>query len=152
MKAFKFEFERVLNHKRTVEDLARRDWAEAQARVDRGLQELEGMYALIDDTRVQVSEMTRSGAGNGPQLAQLDEFVNGQKVRIERFRQKLRELMSEAERLREILVAAARERKTFEKLKEKRFEEFKDARMAREVKQMDDLAVMRFKKASGEGL
>ena len=147
---FVFELEKVLKHKRTVENVAQRDWAEAQALVDAGMKELKALYTQVEEARNLVAMREKSGSARGFELGQVDEFVNGQKVRIERQRQKVRELMGRAEELHEALVAAARERKTFEKLKEKRFEEFKAQKKKHELKQLDDLVVTRYKRAEGE--
>lgn len=145
---FRFALEKVLKHKHTLEDLARREWIEAQAAVDASMNQLNEMYAQVDQARQLVATREASGQARGFELGQIDEFVRGHKIRIERHRQKVRELMGKAETLHEALVAAARERKTFEKLKEKKFEEYKALRKKMDLKFMDEIATTRFK---GEG-
>ena len=146
---FNFVFEKVLGHKRTMEDIARRDWSEAQAIADKSMRELEKMYAQVDSARVRASELETTGGRLGPELSQIDEFINGQKIRIERHREKVRELLGEAERLQAILVEAAKERKTFEKLKERRLEEYRGLKKKLELKEVDELIVTRFGRKDG---
>ena len=144
---FVFELEKILGHKRTVENVKARDWADAQALVDEALKELDKMYEQIDESRKLSSTRETSGQARGFELGQIDAFIQGHKIRIDQFRQKVRQLMSVAEEKHEALIVAARDRKTFEKLKEKRFEEFKLKRKKHELKEMDELVVTRFKTA-----
>lgn len=142
---FTFPLEKILKHKRSMEDMAKREWAEAQAQVDQGMQELNKMYSTIDEVRQMGSAREATGSARGFELSQVDSFIHGHKIRIEHHRQKLRVLMGKAEELHEKLVLAARERKTFEKLRETKFEEYKAMRKKMELKQMDELATTRFK-------
>lgn len=143
---FKFPFDKLLAHKKTVEDAARRDWSEAQAAVDASNRELSEMYAQIDHSRARLGQLESNGGPLGPALAHIDEFIQGQKIRIERHRVRLRELMAEAERRHEIVVEIAKERKTLEKLRERRLDEFKVRQEREEQKQVDELVVTRFKR------
>lgn len=142
---FVFQLEKILKHKRMMEDLAKREWAEAQAVVDEGMKELNKMYAQIDEVRQMGLARETAGDARGFELGQVDAFINGHKIRIERHRQQLRLLMGKAEELHEKLVMAARERKTFEKLRENKYEEYKAMRKKMDLKQMDELATTRFK-------
>lgn len=148
---FRYAFEKILQHKRTVEDMARKEYAEAQAKVDAAENELKGLYNVIDQSRSMGGKMQTEGGAHGPALAQIDEFIRGQNIRIERQKQKIRELRGYAEEKQEILLAAAKERKTYEKLREKKLEEFKDYRKKRELKEVDDMVVTRFKPKTGDG-
>jgi flagellar FliJ protein len=145
---FEFTFEKLLGHKRTLEDVARREWSEAKAKVDAAMKILEEMYQLIDSSRLRAGEISSEGGAQTVALSQIDTFISGQKIRIERHRATLRELLGELERRQELLVEAAKERKTLEKLKERRLEEYKLARKKRELKRMDELVVTRFKRGS----
>jgi flagellar protein FliJ len=74
------------------------------------------------------------------------EFIQGMKLRIEMQRQMLRTLKSDAESRLETLVEAAKERKTLDKLKERRLEEHKKVVKKKELKAMDELVTTRFKR------
>jgi flagellar FliJ protein len=147
---FAFAFEKLLSHKRTLEDIARRDYMEAKSKVDASMREMDGMYKQIEDSRVRAGELGAAGGTHGPALSQIDEFIKGQQLRIVQHRLKLRELMQEAERLQQILVEAAREKKTLEKLKERRFDEYRARRKKLELKAADEIVTTRFKRTAGE--
>lgn len=143
---FEFSFEKLLDHKKTLEDVAKRNWAEKKALLDAELEKLDQMYQLIDDSRKRAMDLAITGGAQGPMLVGIDEFINGQKIRIERHRSQIRELMAEVERLHELLVEAAKERKTLEKLRERKLEEFRLLRRKKEAKEIDELVVTRFGK------
>ncbi len=143
---FRFTLEKLLEHKRTLERQAQKAWAEAQANVDRATKELDGLYAAVDEARKDVPRMEREGRP-AASVAQVDEFINGQKIRIERKRGEIRELLAIAEARQVELVEAAKERKTLEKVREKRLEDFKLRRKKHELKENDELVVTRFKRA-----
>lgn len=147
---FRFAFEKLLAHKRTLEDVARREFAEAQALVDEAEKELNRLFGQIDDSRDLALELGTKGGAQGPALVQIDEFIRGQGIRIESQRHRIRELKIVAEEKQELLLAAAKERKVYEKLREKRLEEFKLLQKKLEMKQVDDLVTTRFRPPSDE--
>lgn len=147
---FEFSLEKLLDHRQSLEDAAKRDYFQAQALVDAAERELKDMYKAIELARTRAAGLESQGGYHAPALSSIDEFIKGQTLRIERHRAKIRELTTEAERLHQILIEAAKERKTLEKLKEHQFEDYKARRKKIELKTADELVVTRFKRASGE--
>jgi len=140
---FRFSYQKLLDHRATLEDIARRDFYEAQNRVNMAERELREMYDQVSDARRRSAQLEQSEGNPASNLAMLNEFIVGQQVRIESQRKKIRQLMSEAESLHEKLVEAAKERKTLEKLKEKRFEEFRKMMQKKELKMIDEIVTTR---------
>ena len=143
---FEFSYEKLLDHRKTVEEVAHRDYLLAQTQVDAAEKVLRGMYDDIAKSRTRIGKLEVEGGKAGPALGLLHDFIDGQKIRIERQRAKIRELLAEAERKHEILVEAAREHKTLQKLKEKRKQEFRKAVKKRELKAVDEIVTTRFKR------
>lgn len=148
---FEFPFEVLLDHKRKLEDAARREWVEAQRKVDEAAEKLKSFYDQIDESRKRAGSLEVQGGAQAPSLVAIDEFIKGQAYRIDNQRRIVRELMSIAEGLQEALLAAAQETKTLEKLKEKQFEQFKLKRKKMELKETDELVVSRHKRGNGFG-
>lgn len=142
---FRFKFAAVEKHRKIMMDLARRDYLEAQSQVDAKLAEIKGLYQTIDDARERAAQGQMNGTLQASDLVQIDEFINGQNIRIDRARREVRELMSIAEDKHEILLEKVKEHKAMLKLRERHFEEFKQEVKKISQKQMDDQAVMRFK-------
>lgn len=140
---FQFPFGKLLEIRARAEDVARKQFAEAQRAVDEANRELAEMYAAIDRSRSSSHELALNGGADPARLVQNDAFVLGQGVLIERKRSVIRELMSIAEAAQAALVEAAKERKTLEKLRERRLNEWKAAVKKREIKRLDELATTR---------
>ena len=142
---FEFSFETLLDHRRQIEDAARREWNEAQEKVDEAQRTLDEYYSQLDQARARVGTIEKSGGPQAGALVSIAEFISGQNIRIERHRLSMRELVMDAEIKREAMIEAAKETKTLQKLKEKKLEEFKQKKKKRELKEVDDLIVTRFK-------
>jgi flagellar FliJ protein len=71
--------------------------------------------------------------------------LKGQDIRIQRQRQNVQAAEKLVEEKREVLRQAALEYKIMEKMREKKFEEYKQDRLAREQKEMDEQNILRFK-------
>lgn len=144
---FEFSLESLLTHRRRLEELAQREYAEAQSKVDAAALKLNEYYDQVDEARHRSASLEVRGGAQAGALISIDEFIAGQKYRIEAQRKVIRDLKVEAERLQEILIEAAKETKTLEKLKERQLEEFKLKRRKAETKALDELIVTRFKRA-----
>lgn len=141
---FRFPFQKLLEHKKLIEELKARDYAEAKYDLDQENKILNDYFSSIDRTRVSVANLVDKGGTTGEELQQLEDFIIGQKVRIERQRDVIRKKMMIVEEKQELLRQAAIERKTFETLKQKQFEKFKKEVKKYEQKQIDEMVVMRF--------
>jgi len=166
---FVFAFEKLLQHKRNVEDATRRDVNVAATKLDAVENELKAMYVSIDESRKRASNCTkppqckvsdetlhRKSNSSSPMLispltalVQIDEFIRGQGVRIDLQKKKVREHKAIVEEAQELLLEAAKERKIYEKLREQRLAEFKDSEKKRELKRVDDMVSTRFKVNEG---
>ncbi len=146
---YKFSLEVLLDHRKNLENEARRQFMEAQSQVDDAIKELNGFYDQVDRTRAENGVIEKSGGRNSPKLMSNDEFIAGQKIRIEAQRKKIRELKMVADELMEAMIEAAKEAKTLLKLKERRTEEHKLAGRKRELKETDEIVILRHKREGG---
>ena len=167
---FIFAFEKLLQHKRNIEDSTRRDMNIAAAKLDAVEKELKAMYSAIDDSRKRANECAKvgsveaklDGASEGKSnslkpmlvspltaLVQIDEFIRGQGVRIAQHKKIVREHKAIVEEAQELLLEAAKERKIYEKLREQRLAEYKDSEKKRDLKRVDDMVSTRFARNSG---
>ena len=142
--AFKFGLDTVLKHRHRLEEMAQREFADAQGAVDACLLEIERMYQRSDEVREEIAVAERAGTPvKLAEVREMEQFIGGQKIRIERLRLKARELLVAAEEKHEALILAAREKKILIKLKEKKLTEYKDWLQRIEAKELDDLTMVR---------
>lgn len=146
MAKFSFKLEKVLQHRKTLEDVAQRDFEEASFAL-RKLedQKLEFEHS-IQTARAEASRLLSLGGNPGPGLTQIDFFIKGQEIRIQRQKDKIKEQETLVENLREILRQRAIEYKIMEELREKKKKEFKEDESKREQKEVDDLNSMRYQR------
>ena len=141
---FKFPLQSVLKHRKRLEEMAQREFAEAQREVDEALKRLEAMYKRLDEVREEIAVAQAAGAPeNLEQIRNMEQFLLGEKIRIERVRQDARILLQKAEEKQEALIARAQERKILDKLRERRLVEHQEKLRQLEVKIADDQTMMR---------
>lgn len=141
---FNFRLEKILRQRRVEQDLAQREYLIAQNEVQDQLAHIKGLYAALDAARLKSEEIQLCGGECTSKLMQIEEYMLGQKVKIQNERQRARELMQIAEEKHEILIEKAQSYKAIEKLKENKKEEFKKEKNKKEIKEMNDLVAMRF--------
>lgn len=146
MAKFRFPLQKVMQHRKTVEELAQRDYQEALANLNFENQKLQQMQNQIIQARDSAFGRQTDGGRAVPALSQVHEFIRGQDIRIERQKEKIKECQSLVENLQEILRQKAIEYKMIESLKERRLEKFKIEKRKKEQKQMDDTSLMRFRR------
>lgn len=143
---FKFGFEKLLEFQRQQEEVARRDYNESLERLEIEKNKYQNMYKAHDLALDEIFYLKNrdSGAPIG-KLVELDEFVDGQRQRIESQREIVINHTQIVEQKQEILHLAAKERKILEKLKEKKLLEHKNLLKKKEQKLNDELVVTRFR-------
>ena len=141
--AFKFKFEALQRHRKTLRDLAQRDFADAQAAASEQMQFIEALYQQIDLSNEKSIEIRNTVPVDMEQLKSIEEFVELQKIKIEQEREKARELLSIAEEKQEALVEKAQEYKVVEILREKEHKKYLEKVKHIESQEMDDMNLMR---------
>jgi len=139
-----------MQHRKTQEDIAQRDFLEAEAQMLSEISKLEKMQQQIADAREMAFRQQSEGGKASPALTQVDDFIQRQDIRIERQKEKIKECESLVENLREILRQRAIDYKMIESLKNRRQQEFKTEVRKREQKELDNLSVMRFRREDQE--
>ncbi|WP_413292585.1 flagellar export protein FliJ [Bdellovibrio sp. HCB185ZH] len=145
---FKFPMQKVLEHRKVVENLAQKDFQDAVAVLNEFQEKLDKMNQEILEAQARAGSLLQVGGAQGPALSQIHEFLKGQKIRILQQEQKIQEIEKIVEYKREILRQAALEYKIMEKVRENKFEEYKAERKIQDQKEMDEQAILRFKKTA----
>lgn len=143
---FRFNLERVLKHRKTIENQAQKDFQEAMAVLNEHIQKLELMRQQVHEAQLHRGDLSILGGRQGPGWQVTEEFLRGQEIRIKRQETVIEQAKAIVEEKREILLNAAKEYKIIESLKEKRFKAFKEEYNYREQVRADDLNVMRYKR------
>ena len=144
---FKFPLQTVLGYRKTLEDIAQRDFQLAMAALQAEIQILEQMEADKKAAREQAFQTQVKGGAASTSLVQAADYIKGQDLRLERQKAKIQEFEKRVEELREILRAKAIDYKIIEGLKDRQKEQFRIEQNKLEQKRADEGSVMRFRRA-----
>ncbi len=143
---FKFNLERVLDHRRVIEDLAQVDFQSAVYDLTQAEGILQKMRQEIVNSRKSAFEVQVSGRESAPaRLQQVELFIKGQLLRIKSQEAKIQNLQNIVESKREILRSRATERKILERLKANKQAEFNLEASRQEQIEADEMNLMRLR-------
>jgi flagellar FliJ protein len=142
---FKFPLQKVLDHRKTKENLAQKDFQLAMNDLVELENQLQRLEEALHGSHQRAGSLHREGGAQGAALSQINEFQRGQKVLIQRQHGKIQEQQKVVEEKRELLKQAAVETKIISKFKEKKLTEFREAEEKEEQKQMDEQSILRYK-------
>ena len=145
---FNFRMQKVLEHRKVQEDLAKTDFQLALAKLN---SEIEYLQSLVDQKKkarvtsfeIEISTGVPSALKNGI-LSDSSQFQGLQDVRIERQKAVVSLCEKEVESKREILKTIAIEYKIIEKVKEKKKQQSVDDANKSEQKENDEISILRF--------
>jgi flagellar FliJ protein len=143
---FKFPLQKVMQHRKVLEDLAQRDFQEAHSELLKHQEILNGLLEAVTNARNTAFHHQSEGGKASPVLVQVHDFLKGQDIRIERQKERVKECESRVENLREILRQQAIDYKIIEELKDRQLVDFKIDQRKLEQKRSDDLNLMRFRR------
>lgn len=144
--AFQFKLEKILQHRKNLENLARKEYLEALAKLNEEKTKLENYYKSIDSARENAYEIQSKGGTHSSEiLCQIHDFIKGTEILIERQRLKIREKAKIVEDKQEILREASIEYKMIERLKERKKEDYRLNMRKLEEKKLNDMTTTRFK-------
>ncbi|MBW7995069.1 MAG: flagellar export protein FliJ [Candidatus Glassbacteria bacterium] len=144
MKQFEFRLQKVMETTRTREELQKRELAVALAELDRNERLLEEMIDCLTEELEQFSGRRNSGSIKVSALVQCATYTDKVLDDIHRQRDDIEKVVKLVERNREKLLEITKDKKILEKLKEKRYKEYRRKLRQVEQKFMDELSARNF--------
>jgi flagellar FliJ protein len=142
---FKFQLEKVLRHRKILEDLAQKDFQEAMAELQKQTDLLHALREAKGQARENsFLQQSQTGGQVSESLKQIHDFITLQDIRIENQLKKIAECEKGVESRREILRQKAIDTKILKRLEENKQRQFIQEQQRSEQKEMDDNANMRF--------
>lgn len=127
-----------------VADLAQRSLAEAQMQLNAEIDVRDEMVAVKERSLEERAKSVESTTDWANSVAQINQFLTGQDVRIKRQNERIKETENLVEARREILRHAVSEVKILERLEEKEKQSFMKELNKAEQAEADELTVLRF--------
>lgn len=144
MKKFKFSLAKVLVQRQIAADIAHKNFAEAKAVLAAEIIKLNEMAEIKKRSLEERAAMIQNSSDWVNSVAQINNFVTGQDLRIKNQNQRLLELEKLVESMREILRQRVSEVKILEKLEEKQKQAYLAKAAGEEQAELDELSVVRF--------
>ncbi len=142
--AFKFRLEKVLHHRKSLEDLARKNYLAAQADLNEAQQVLDKYYSAIDEAQTGRHRLITSGGNAGESLRQIHDYIKGTEIKIERQKIVVRERLAKVEEMQLALQEASIEYKMIEKLKSRQHEDYRRSEKKHEERELTEMTNARF--------
>lgn len=148
MARFVFSMESILQIKLKLEDQAKAEYAVQMAELQREQEKLELIQKHKDEVQEQLRQQI-SAVLDLFRIRQLENGVENIKYNIRLQKVVVFNQQKKVSQAREKLNEAMKERKTYEKLKENAFEDFKKELNAEEQKEINELVSFRFGRKTG---
>lgn len=148
MARFVFSMESILQIKLKLEDQAKAEYAVQMAELQREQGKLELLQKHKDEVQEQLRQQI-SAVLDLFRIRQLENGVENIKYNIRLQKVVVFNQQKKVSQAREKLNEAMKERKTYEKLKENAFEDFKKELNAEEQKEINELVNFRFGRKTG---
>lgn len=143
MAVFRFKMQNILNLKYRLEEQQKIAFAEAQ----NALYTEEERLAKLEADKASYEEKLKEAALGDidiTDIRRLTSNIDTMKILIEDQKLRIEKAEEEVEKQRELLADAVKERKTYEKLREKAFDRFVKEEEAKEKAAIDELVSYQF--------
>lgn len=138
---FVFTLQGVLNHRRQIEREKQRALADRVAAVSRLVQELREMDEQVQRSIAELRAHRLTGRLDLAYLAAHRRYTLAMQRRAMEQARRIAAAQQAVDAARVELVAAAKDRKVIEKLRERRYEQWRAEQARKEMAQLDEIAV-----------
>lgn len=138
MARFRFPMENILNMKEKLEEQAKNEYGQANARLLQEQEKLDQLTARLEDAKQKLRDVLHEML-SVKEIRRKEDAVEIIKTYVMQQFLVVKRCEKEVEIAREKLTEAMKERKIFEKLREKAFEEFMKEEGRKEQKEVDEL-------------
>lgn len=138
--SFQFRLEKVLKHRKSLEEIAKRDFIHAQNDLKVEQELLQNYFHFIELAQAKRHELIIQGNSPGDSLSQIFEYIKGMEIKINRQKDVISKNLAIVEEKKLALQEAAREYKMIEKLREKQQIEYRIKEKKLEEKLQNEIA------------
>ena len=156
MKQFQFRLQKVMETTQTREEIKKRELARAMQKLRKNEAELETMLEVLEEHISHFETCRRRSTLKVSKLRNLSSYMEKLRQEIQTQTKKIAQLAEEARDHREKLLEITKDKKVLEKLKDRKYKEFKKKLRSMEQKFMDEVSARSYangkSKANGNGI
>lgn len=142
--AFQFRLEKVLRHRKNLEQLAKKNYLIALNQFIDSETKLKNLNMEIEKAQLERHNLVVQGGIQSERLCQIFEYIKGIEIKIERQKIEVKKNLAIVEELKLVLQEAAIEYKMIEKLKERKHESYRQNEKKLEEKIQTEMTNARF--------
>lgn len=142
-KKFVFKLEVVLKERKRQEELRLHEWVLARTILQKMIDFNDELKEKLQKTIGEATELASMPINSVGQLLAMHDFIEATKKRITWKTQEIEKGSKLTEKKRLEYVSAAQKRQSLEKLRDKKLDEYKDMLAKKELKELDDVYIMR---------
>ncbi len=145
MKGFKFKLQTLLDVKEKIEEQKKVELGKANQKLDIEKNKLETFIQNKQNAIIQQRKMA-SNMVNVKLYTEYGHYIKKLDISIEQQRKQVQIEEKNVEKAKENLIAIIKERKAYEKLREKKLEEFRRDLLSKEQKSADEIVTYKHSK------
>lgn len=138
MAKFVFNFAKILSIKEKMEKQKQMELAKAMGRLEQAQQRLDQYQTEYKDSLLAMNKIL-NGMINQAQIKSLNYKISYYKEQIKNQKTEIKGLQRQVELARQAVTKALQERKTYELLKQKAYEEYLEQEKVAEIKAIDEI-------------
>jgi len=147
---FKFNLEKVLNHRKIKLDIAQKEYMEALSFLNNEKEILNNLVVTKNEAIAERAAIVGQTFDWSLRVNQINDFLKGHDFRIVQQNERLLKIEKLVESRREILKDSLSEVKIMERLKENKRAHFLQEERNKENKELDEISTIRFVRMTKE--
>ncbi len=142
-KKFVFKLDVVLKERKRQEEQKLHEWVLSRTILQKMIDYCNELKERLSKAIVEATELASLPTNSSAQLLAMHDFIEATKKRITWKSNEIEKGSKLVEKKRIEYVTAAQKRQSLEKLKERRLDEYKEQIAKKELKELDDVYIMR---------
>jgi len=134
---FKFKFDKLLNYRCIIEDNAKAEYNDFKIRLDKEKQQLDKYLNYYNNLNIEKNTSLENGSILYAKM--YTEYINAYKQKIKNQRDIVLKVEEDTEISKNKLINASKDRKTYDKLKEKYIIDYENSLKRNEDKLLDQI-------------
>ena len=151
MKQFEFRLQKVMETTKTREELKKRELAQALTTLNKNEALLERMIHRLQDQIERYNALRNQPSIQASEMMNFSYYTEKLAAEIQEQKSRIEQLAEQVRLHREKLIEISKDKKILEKLKEKKYQEFKKKLRSLEQKFMDELSLRNYHNGEGVG-
>jgi len=151
MKQFEFRLQKVMETTRTREEIQKRELAKALSVLLSNEQLLEKMFDRLEEQIGEYNSRRRASSMKASEMLAYSAYTEKLGAEIRQQKKAIEKLALLVQQHREKLIEISKDKKILEKLKEKKYEEYRKKLRTMEQKFMDEMSARSFTNGRSEG-